>query len=47
MDLQANLGKIKGEKMEIDVKKFSKIQDIYISPDPQEHRPAWIWLMMI
>ncbi|MGO2195784.1 MAG: DUF2255 family protein, partial [Lactococcus lactis] len=24
--------------MKIDVKKFSKIQDIYISPDPQEHR---------
>ena len=33
--------------MEIDVKKFSKIQDIYISPDPQEHRPAWIWFAYI
>ena len=47
LDLQANLGKIKGEKMEIDVKKFSKIQDIYISPDPQEYRPAWIWFAYI
>ena len=33
--------------MKIDVKKFSKIQDIYISPDPQEHRPAWIWFAYI
>ncbi|MDT2879299.1 DUF2255 family protein [Lactococcus lactis] len=33
--------------MEIDVKKFSKLQDIYISPDPQEHRPAWIWFAYI
>ncbi|WP_288625218.1 DUF2255 family protein [uncultured Lactococcus sp.] len=33
--------------MEIDVKKFSKLQDIYISPDPQEHRFAWIWFAYI
>ena len=33
--------------MEIDVKKFSKLQDIYISPDPQEYRPAWIWFAYI
>lgn len=26
---------------------FSNEQDIYISPDPQEHRPAWIWFAYI
>ncbi|WP_374286338.1 DUF2255 family protein [Lactococcus sp.] len=31
----------------IDVKAFAGIQNIYISPDPQEHRPAWIWFAYI
>jgi len=31
----------------INVKDFEGVQDIHISPDPQEHRPAWIWFAYI
>lgn len=31
----------------INVRDFSNEQDIYISPDPQTHRPAWIWFAYI
>lgn len=31
----------------INVEEFQQEKDIYICPDPQEHRPAWIWFAYI
>lgn len=33
--------------MVISAKNFEKIKDIYICPDPQGHRPVWIWWSLV
>ncbi|HEY4399943.1 MAG TPA: DUF2255 family protein [Lactobacillaceae bacterium] len=31
----------------IDATLFNDVKDIYVSPDPQGHRPTWIWFALV